>query len=261
MDKSIFAKTKYFIIDMDGTFYLDSNLIEGSVSFIERVKETGRDFYFFTNNSSNNVALCLEKLSAMGFPVSSDKIIISSHVAIDYLQRNHAGKTVFLLGNKRLEADFEAAGIRLVQSKPDIVVLGFDTTLTYQKMWDAVKYIDAGSIYIATHPDLNCPTAEGYMPDTGSMIELFAASTGKRPIVMGKPMTATVDYITRLLECEREQLAFVGDRLATDIAIGANHGIPAALVLTGVTTMKEYDSSGIRADVVAERLAALCKYL
>ena len=260
-DKSIFSNVKYFIIDMDGTFYLDRHLIKGSISFIDRLRETGRDFYFFTNNSSNNVAVCVEKLSEMGFPVPGEKIIISSQVTIDYLLRHYPKKTVFLLGNERLEADFEASGIPLVKDNPDIVVLGFDTTLTYQKMWDAVKFLDKGAVYIATHPDFNCPTAEGYMPDTGSMIELFAISTGRRPVVMGKPMTATVDYITRLLGCEKEELAFVGDRLATDIAIGADHGIPTALVLTGVTSAAEYENSAVRADVVVERLADLCEYL
>ena len=260
-DSTVFSKTKYFIIDMDGTFYLDSRLIEGSPEFIEKLRQTGRDFLFFTNNSSNNVGVCVNKLAKMGFPVDPDKIVISSHVTIDYIKRTYPGKKVFLLGNTLLEADFKTAGIPLVQENPDLVVLGFDTAITYQKMWDAVKFLDKGAVYIATHPDLNCPTAEGYMPDTGSMIELFAASTGRRPVVMGKPMTATVDYITRLLGRTREEIAFVGDRLATDIAIGANHGIPSALVLTGVTTMREYENSGIRADVVAERLAALCEYL
>jgi HAD superfamily hydrolase (TIGR01457 family) len=260
-DKTIFKNTKTFIIDMDGTFYLDNGIIEGSLNFINSIKETGRDFYFFTNNSSNNAESCVKKLAAMGFTVEKEKIIISSHVTIDYLKRHRPGKSVFLLGNERLEADFREAGIQLVQENPDIVVLGFDTTLTYQKMWDAAKYIADGADYIATHPDLNCPTAHGYMPDTGSMIELFAASTGKRPMVMGKPMTATVEYLTNRLGCTKNDLAFVGDRLATDIAIGANHGIPAALVMTGVTTAAEYKESTIRADVVAERLSALCAYL
>ncbi len=260
-NSTVFSKTKVFIIDMDGTFYLDSHLIEGSLKFIEKLRQTGRDFLFFTNNSSNNVEVCVKKLAKMGFPVEPGKIVISSHVTIDYIKRTYPGKKVFLLGNTLLEADFETAGIPLVQENPDLVVLGFDTTITYQKMWDAVKFLDKGAIYIATHPDLNCPTAEGYMPDTGSMIELFAASTGRRPLVMGKPMTATVDYITRLLGCQKEEIAFVGDRLATDIAIGANHGIPAALVLSGVTAMAEYEQSTVRADVVAERLSALCAYL
>lgn len=260
-DKTIFSKMKTFIIDMDGTFYLDNRLIEGAVSFIDRLKDTGRDFCFFTNNSSHNAQSCVKKLAAMGYSVPTEKIIISSHVTIDYLKKHQPGKSVFLLGNELLEADFRQAGICLVKEKPDIVVLGFDTTITYQKMWDAVRFIDSGAMYIATHPDLNCPTAHGYMPDTGSMIELFAASTGRRPIVMGKPMTATVDYLTDLLSCARDELAFVGDRLATDITIGVNHGIPTALVLTGVTTPAESEGSPIRADVVVERLSALSDYL
>lgn len=260
-DKTIFSNTKTFIIDMDGTFYLDERIIEGAVSFIDRLKVTGHDFRFFTNNSSNNADSCVTKLAAMGYSVPKEKIIISSHVTIDYIKNHYPRQSVFLLGNELLEADFRQAGIQLVKEKPEIVVLGFDTTITYQKMWDAVKYIDSGAIYIATHPDLNCPTAHGYMPDTGSMIELFAASTGKRPVIMGKPMTATVDYITNLLACTTDELAFVGDRLATDIAIGANHGIPTALVLTGVTTLEDVKHSTVQADVIVERLSALCEYL
>lgn len=261
MKNGIFSKTKYFIIDMDGTFYLDGNIIEGAKDFIEDVRRSGRDFYFFTNNSSNNVEVCRNKLEKMGFPVDEKRVIISSHVAADYLNKHYPQKKVFLLGNERLTGDFKAAGINLVKENPDIVVLGFDTTLTYQKMWDAVKYIDKGAVYLATHPDLNCPTADGYMPDTGSMIELFAASTGKRPVVLGKPMTATVDYITNMLKCERDELAFVGDRLATDIAIGANHNIPCALVFSGVTTPEEYENQNIKASVAVKDLKALSEYL
>lgn len=258
---SYFEKTKYFIIDMDGTFYLDGNIIEGSLDFINKLKASGRDFYFFTNNSSNNVEVCRAKLEKMGFPVDEKRVIISSHVAADYLNRNYKGKKVFLLGNERLTADMAKAGIKLVDSDPDIVLLGFDTTLTYQKMWDAVKYIDKGAIYIATHPDMNCPTADGYMPDAGSMIELFAASTGKRPQVLGKPMTATVEYITEMLECKAEELCFIGDRLATDIAIGANHSIPCVLVYSGVTSPEEYEKSDIKATLAVDNLKALAEYL
>lgn len=258
---NLFKKTKFFIIDMDGTFYLDGNIIPGSDKFIAALLASGRDYRFFTNNSSNDVAVCREKLSAMGFPVEENKVIVSSHVAVDYLNRNYPGKTVYLLGNERLTADMQKGGIRLVNENPDLVVLGFDTTLTYQKMWDAARYIDAGAVYIATHPDVNCPTADGYKPDTGSMIELFAASTGKRPVVLGKPMTATVDYLTKLLGCERDELAFIGDRLTTDIAIGQNHGIPCALVYSGVTTPEEYAASPIKASVAVENMLALCEYL
>lgn len=260
-EKSIFKKTKYFIVDMDGTFYLDGNIIPGADGFLKKVRESGRDFYFFTNNSSNNVGSCRDKLARMGFPVDEKRVIISSHVTIDFLKRYRPGKRVYLLGNERLTGDFKAAGIALVEKNPDIVVLGFDTTLTYQKLWDAAKYIANGAEYIATHPDLNCPTADGFMPDTGSMIELFAASTGRRPLIMGKPMTATVDFITHMLACSRDEIAFIGDRLATDIAIGAKHGIPSALVFSGVTAREEYENSDIKASVAVDSMKDLAEYL
>lgn len=261
MDKTIFEKTKYFIIDMDGTFYLGGEIIPGADSFIDKALASGRDFRFFTNNSSNNVEVCCEKLKKMGYPVPEDKIVISSHVTIDYLQKNHASERIYLLGNERLTNDFINAGINLVDESPDVVVLGFDTTLTYEKINKAANYIAQGAVYIATHPDFNCPMADGFMPDTGSMIEMFAASTGKRPLVMGKPMTQTVDYITSMLGCERDEIAFIGDRLATDIAIGADHNIPCALVLSGVTTAEEYATAGIPASVVVDDLASLADYL
>lgn len=261
MQNAAFSKTKYFIIDMDGTFYLDGNLIDGALDFLARVKQLGKDFFFFTNNSSNNVEVCRQKLAKMGCEVPPEKIIISSHVTADFLNRNRKGKTVYLLGNERLTADFEAAGVPLVKENPDIVVLGFDTTLTYQKLWDACRYIANGAQYIATHPDLNCPTADGFMPDTGSMMALVKASTGKEPLVMGKPHRYTVEYLTHRLGCAPDELCFIGDRLETDILIGQKHNIPSVLVLTGVTDRDAYKKSDIRATLVCDSLQAFADVL
>lgn len=260
-DYSCFSKTKYFIIDMDGTFYLDGELIDGALDFLKEAKTLGKDFCFFTNNSSNNAAFCQEKLRKTGCSVPTEKIILSTDVTTDYLNRNCKGKRVYLLGNERLTADFQKAGIKLVEKDPDIVVLGFDTTLTYQKLWDACRYIANGADYIATHPDRNCPTADGFMPDTGSMMALIHASTGRDPLVMGKPNQFTVDYLTHRLNCTRDELCFIGDRLETDILIGQTAGIPTVLVLTGVTTKEDYEKSDIRASVVEASLKDFAKHL
>ena len=247
-------KIRYFIIDMDGTFYLSGNLIEGADGFIERVRESGRDFMFFTNNSSNNKEVCCEKLEKMGFPVTQEKIIISTDVAIDFLKKNYPGKSVYLLGNERMTADMQKGGIILTEDEPDIVLLGFDTDITYEKIRRAAKYIAEGKIYLSTHPDVNCPTADGFMPDAGAFIELFYASTGRRPVVLGKPETPTVDYITSFLHCDRSEIAFIGDRLATDIMIGQKHGITSILVFSGVTSKEEYEKSSIRATYTFDSL-------
>lgn len=257
----LFEKIKYFIIDMDGTFYLDGNIIDGSLDFLKRVRECGKDYCFFTNNSSNNVEVCKAKLHNTGCDVQDGQIVISSHVTIDFLKENCKGQSVYLLGNERLTTDFINAGIKLDSQNPDIVVLGFDTTLTYDKINRACSFLAKGKRYIATHPDFNCPTSDGFMPDTGSLMAVFKASTGRDPEVMGKPMSTTVKYLEKKLNCTKDELCFIGDRLETDIAIGMNNGVCSVLVLTGVTDIEDYEKSEIKASFVAKSLSALSEEL
>ena len=262
MRHPLFAQTKYFIFDMDGTFYLGDHMIPGADVFARRLHGIGLDYRFFTNNSSNSAAVCSARLARMGFPTPEERIVLSGDVAADWLNTHRPGARVYLLGNERLTADMERAGIRLVQEEPDLILLGFDTTLDFVKITKAANWIAAGLPYYATHPDKNCPMGEGFWPDTGSMIALFEASTGRRPVVLGKPMRTTVDYLTRLLRCEPEELVFVGDRLETDIAIGADHGIPSVLVLTGVTSLADYEAQReVKAGLVVGSMAKIGAYL
>lgn len=253
---------KCFIVDMDGTFYLGESLLPGAEEFARCVEKSGKKFFFFTNNSSHNEQACLGKLRRYGYDAEDGSVIISSHVTIDFLKRNRAGKTVYLLGNENLTGDFIKAGIVLTDENPDIVVLGFDTTLTYEKINKAANFLAGGAEYIATHPDNNCPLKDGFMPDTGSMIAMFERSTGRTPdLIMGKPYAFTVDYVTNRIGCKREEVAFVGDRLETDIAIGVKNGLKAVLVYTGVTTPEMYEKSEIKATVAFENIGELGRAL
>ena len=257
-----FSDIKCFIVDMDGTFYLGEELLPGALEFADAIEKTGRRFFFFTNNSSHNEEECLERLRKIGYDKPGMRVIISSHVTIDFLRRNRPGKKVFLLGNENLTNDFLAAGVKLTDEDPDIVVLGFDTTLTYDKINKAARFLAAGKEYMATHPDDNCPLKNGFMVDTGSMMAMFRQSTGRMPsVILGKPYGYTVDYVTHLINCERHEIAFVGDRLATDIAIGAQNGLKTALVFTGVTSPSQYERSGIRASATFANIGELGKLL
>ncbi len=257
-----YSDIRCFLVDMDGTFYLGEELLPGALEFAEAIEKTGRRFFFFTNNSSHNEAELLDLLRRLGYDRPDMHVIISSHVAIDYLKRNRPGRKVYLLGNENLTNDFLAAGIRLTDKDPDIVMLGFDTTLTYEKINKAARFLAAGKEYMATHPDDNCPLKNGFMVDAGSMMAMFKQSTGRMPsVILGKPYGYTVDYVTHLIGCRREEIAFVGDRLATDIALGAQNGIKTALVFTGVTSPSQYERSGIRATATFDNIGELGKVL
>ena len=241
-----------FLLDMDGTFYLGNTLIDGARDFLHLLNAQGKQFIFLTNNSSKNNREYQKKLEKMGCKVDMDRVFTSGEATTLYLNKETPGATIFLLGTPLLEQEFIEAGFKLVNDtdiKPDYVVLGFDTTLTYDKLWRACDLIREGIPYIATHPDYNCPLEGGkFMPDTGSVIKLIEASTGVMPTVIGKPNRYIVDTLLEKYSLKRENVAMVGDRLYTDIKTGENAGITSILVFSGETTEDMYRESSVKAD-------------
>jgi 4-nitrophenyl phosphatase len=252
---------KYFILDMDGTFYLGNRLLKGSLDFIRRIEEAGKSFLFFTNNSSGNADVYVEKLSRMGMAIDKNRVITSGMVTAHYLKSQWEKPEVFLLGTPMLEKDFADRGITLKSDNPDAVVAGFDTTVTYDKLSLACTLIRKGVPFIATHPDYNCPTEDGFVPDCGAICAFITASTGVKPKYLGKPYVETLEYILEELNCTKDDIVFVGDRLNTDIAIGSNHGVFSVLVLTGATRLADLETSDIKPDLIVERLIDLAEFL
>ena len=247
---------KCFLLDMDGTFYLGGQLIEGSLDFIRRVQETGRDYMFLTNNSSHNANFYVQKLAKMGLVTDRRHVMTSGEATCEKLNELYPGKRVFLLGNEYLAEEMAEAGIVVDNKNPDIVVIGFDTTLDYQKMWDVCNFVRAGLPYIATHPDFNCPTETGFMPDIGAIMDFIAASTGRRPdLIVGKPHTGIVEAVLRRTGLKVNELAMVGDRLYTDIETGVRSGMLSILVMSGETTEEMLAESTTKPDLKFGRLS------
>lgn len=247
-------KIKCFMLDMDGTFYLGNRLIDGSLEFLDILEKNNKTFLFLTNNSSKNRNAYKEKLSRLGCNVEEDKVFTSGEATTIYLRKRKNGAKVYLLGTPFLEEEFQKKGFHLVKDRsetPDFVVLGFDTTLTYDKLWIACDFIRDGVEYIATHPDYNCPLDGGkFMPDAGAMIKMIEASTGKNPIIIGKPCKHIIDAVIEKYNLQSNEIAMVGDRLYTDIKLGINAGITSILVLSGETTAETYEKSDIKADYI-----------
>jgi HAD superfamily hydrolase (TIGR01457 family) len=256
-----FENKKYFVLDMDGTFYLGDRLLDGSLEFISYLEESGCEYVFFTNNSSKSAMDYVRKLYSYGLAIKPEKVITSGMVTIKYVQETFADPKVFLLGTEALEQDFIDSGIRLVDDNPDIVIAGFDTTLTYDKLSKACTFIREGCVFLATHPDFNCPTESGFIPDCGAICAFITASTGKAPKSLGKPYRETLEYLLEHFRCEKDEMVFVGDRLYTDIAIGVNHNVTSVLVLTGETKLKDLMDSEIKPDIVVNRLYDIIGYI
>ena len=254
-------KVKMFVLDMDGTIYLGDRLFPFTPRFLEQVKKSGKDFCFFTNNSSKNREAYLQKLERMGISIPPEKMMISNGVILEWLLKNRPGERCYVVGTPLLEQDFLNAGVTLDDSSPDYVVLGFDTTLTYEKLRKACDFIRAGKSVFGVNPDFNCPVENGFIPDCGSIAALVKASTGVQCEFFGKPSPHTLSYLLKHTDCRPEELAVIGDRLYTDIAVADRCDDTSILVMSGETTPALLESSEIQPDLVVRDLEELIELL
>lgn len=254
-------KIQCFLMDMDGTIYLGDRRLPGALEWLGFLEEHHIRHYFLTNNSSKSRVEYAKKLSHLGFTVCEEDIFTSGEATALYLKDSYPGASLFVVGTPALQNEFERHGFKLSEDNPDVVVLGFDTTLTYEKLWKLCDWVVAGKPYIATHPDINCPTATGFMPDIGSTIAFVAASTGRKPdVVVGKPNAPIVHALAEKTGLPIESHCMIGDRLYTDIALG-QWGMMTALVLSGETKRSDLDGSVFQPDLVVRDIAELTELL
>ena len=255
------SRIKRFVLDMDGTIYLGDRLFPFTPGFLRRVEETGREFCFFTNNSSKNRAAYLEKLRRMGISVIPEQMLLSNDVLLHWLGEHHPGASCWVVGTPALEEDFRAAGFEPKDPQGDVVILGFDTTLTYEKLRVACDLVRAGRPVYGVNPDWNCPVEGGFIPDCGSIAALVKASTGVQCQFFGKPSPHTLDYILARTGAVPEELAVVGDRLYTDVAVTQGSPALGILVMSGETTPALLAQSGTKPDLVVRDLEELASLL
>lgn len=261
-EKEILKNITCFSLDMDGTIYLGEKWIDGAKDFLEAVEKAGKRYVFLTNNSSKNPQAYVEKLRRMGLDVEESRIVTSGQATIAYLKENFPGKKVYLLGNELLEEQFLKEGILLDEKAPEVVVVGFDTSLTYAKMCRVCDLVREGLPYISTHPDYNCPTETGFIPDVGAIHAFIHASAFRYPDhIIGKPNGDIMDYLAAREGVLKSETAMVGDRLYTDVAAGVNNGYTGILVLSGEACMKDVETSEVMPHLIFTSVKEMIPFL
>ncbi len=238
--KEILRSTKLYLFDMDGTLYLGDQLYPFTIELLETLKKTGRKYLFMTNNSSKSVEDYIKKLAKLGIPSDRNDFITSSQATAYYLKEHHPGKRLYVCGTHSLKQELQMEGFTVTEdvNETDVIVMGFDTELTFQKLHD-VSYLlltRPAIPYIATNPDYVCPTEFGSVPDCGSVCDMIYNATKKRPVVIGKPSPLMPQLAMARHGYGKEETAVVGDRIYTDVKSGLNAGITGILVMSGETT-------------------------
>ena len=238
-------KKKLWLLDMDGTIYNENQIFEGTLDFLNQIRQNGGRYIFITNNSSKSVADYVKKVNDMNIPAGYEDFYTSSQATAMYIKEHYPGQTVYCMGTRSLIQELRESGLRVVTVPDDtatVVLIGFDTENTSEKIRNTCIMLGKDVAYLATNPDLVCPVSFGFIPDCGSMSIMLKNATGKEPFFIGKPQPIMVDCVLKMLKntgISREDAVIVGDRLYTDIATGANAGVDTISVLSGEASMKD----------------------
>ena len=236
---------KHVALDMDGTIYMGNSLFPYTKPFLERLQRLGIGYSFLTNNPSKSIADYRSKLEKLGITATHEQMYTTALATIDYIKTNYSqAKRLFLLGTPSMISEFESAGFvstaDSAEDRPDVIVVAFDMTLNYERLCRAAWWISQGVPYIATNPDLVCPTDQPVvLVDCGSICACLEAATGRKPdITLGKPDPNMLTGILTRHNLQPDQIAMVGDRIYTDIAMAHNANAMGVLVLSGETTIE-----------------------
>lgn len=262
--KQKILNTKLFLFDMDGTLYLGNRLFPFTVELLKTIRESGRGYMFMTNNSSKSVVDYIKKLKKLGIKSEAEDFITSSQATVHYLKSTCPDERFYVEGTASLKAEIEGAGLTVTDDidSVDCIVMGFDTELSFRKLEDVSKILCTREVrYIATHPDLVCPTEYGSVPDCGAVCEMISHATGKRPLVIGKPEALMPQLAMRQKGVSPETTTVVGDRIYTDVKCGNNAGALSVLVMSGETDEKILAQSDVKPGLVLEDCGVILEVL
>lgn len=253
---------RFFLLDMDGTIYLDNDLFDGTLDFLEKVRNKNGKYLFVTNNSSKSVDAYVNKLNKLGIKADESNFLTSTDATILYLNNNYPGKRFYAMGTESFINQMKAGGVDIVTDLCDGifgVLISNDNELTFKKLDDICRLLTKGvDAYIATNPDWVCPTSFGYVPDCGSFAWMIEKATGKAPYFIGKPRPEMLTLAMEKYGYSKEESLMVGDRVYTDIAAGYNAGIDTVFVLSGEGTMEDATNTDTKPTYIMKNIRELC---
>lgn len=254
---------KLFLLDMDGTLYLGDRLFPHCRDFLDAIRARGGDYLYLTNNSSRSVTDYVKKMERIGIPANAGEFFTSTDAAC-ILLKDRPYRKIYALGTASFVSQLRGEGFP-VTTEPeddiDCLLMGYDTELSYRKLEDACILLNRGVTYLATNPDLVCPTVWGYAPDCGSVSQMLFNATGRKPSFIGKPEPDIALLAMKKAGCSKEETVLIGDRIYTDIACGVNAGITTVLVFSGESTRETLKKSQVKPNFTCEGVGEIWEVL
>ena len=256
--KNILDK-KGFICDMDGVIYHGNRILDGVAEFVNWMISENKKFVFLTNSPERTPHELSMKLERMGLRVSADHFYTSAMATAEFLKSQSPGCTAYVIGEAALSKALYDQEIYMNDVNPDYVVIGETRTYSFEKIERAIALVNNGAKLIGTNPDTVGVTEKGIMPATGSLIAPIEIATGKKAYFVGKPNPLMLRHGLRKLGCHSEDIAFIGDRMDTDIIAGIESNVDTILVLSGVTSKEDIGNFPYRPKYVFDGVGDIIK--
>ncbi|ANU12583.1 putative NagD-like phosphatase [Planococcus halocryophilus Or1] len=225
-----------YCLDLDGTVYRGSEIVEEAAEFIEQLQQQEIEPFYITNNASKTQQQLQDKLAGFGIAAKKERIMSSAIAAAKYIKRWYPEKTVYMIGSDGLDQALRQEGLERVEEEADIVLIGLDRSITYDKLATACLEVRKGAVFLSTNKDLAFPSEKGFLPGNGAITRLVSASTGVEPVFIGKPEIHMLEAIQHESGFEKSEMVMIGDNYDTDIQAGIRFGIDTIHVNTGVSS-------------------------
>lgn len=248
-----------FICDMDGVIYHGNQILDGVADFVNWLIDNNKRFVFLTNSPEKTPHELSMKLERMGLKVSADHFYTSAMATAAFLKSQNPDCTAYVIGEAALTKALYDQGIYMNDVNPDYVVVGETRTYNFEKIEKAIELVNNGAKLIGANPDITGPTERGVMPATGSLIAPIEIATGKKAYFVGKPNPLMLRHGLKKINCHSEEIAFIGDRMDTDIIAGIESNVDTVLVLSGVTSMADIDKFPYRPKYILNGVGDLVK--
>jgi len=252
------------IVDLDGTVYRRSELIPGAKAGVERLRAAGLDVLFFSNNPVRDGVAYAERLTDLGIPTAPHEACSAGVTTTEYLLDHHASDTVLCIGSEGLKAQFTAAGLELTRDPTvaDVLVASWTDEFDYGDMETALA-VDDDVPFLGTDPDRTFPGRDGNpTPGSGAIIGAVSSVLGREPdAILGKPSGPATALALDRLGVDPESCLVVGDRLDTDLLLGAQAGMTTVLVETGIASRADIGDGPVDPDFVIDSLGEIGQVL
>ncbi|MBR3841348.1 MAG: HAD-IIA family hydrolase [Erysipelotrichales bacterium] len=251
---------KTYLIDLDGTMYKGTNIIDGAKEFVEYLLKNNIEFYFFTNNSSRTPKEAMEHMTSLGFEgITPKHFYTSAMAAARYVAMNYKERNAYFVGQSGIEEALIQEGFTIVEDGADFVFIGLDKKGTYEKYSKALRQLVKGAILVGTNNDRILLQENGANIGNGSIVAMFEYALGRESLKIGKPHPACIEVFCEMFNKRKDECIIIGDNLETDILCGVNANVETVFVTSGVHKISDIERLQIKPDNIITNLKELIK--